>query len=251
MSDSAPPPPHTDQSGLAQPRTLVYCPVIHSVADLGALGKTVRTATHAALGAEAWRRRVHTVEQMWTEVERMIAAMHLEPARTRVYQDGLPICPHELDIVKEMTDKGSRNHRILLRLHAAGATLMGTESAPLLLEEYNLAKRLLTMASDQDEDVDQNQDQGRSALQMQACALLKARDRFIAERINSTLAPGEVGILFLGMLHNITPWLAPDIQVDYPLGTPIGAAVVDAPTSDETAEKAAVDPGSPRDISRE
>lgn len=207
---------------LTEPRTLIYCPVIHSVVDLGALGKPVQTATRTALGAEAWRRRVHTVEQMWNEIERLIDAMELDPARTRLYQDGLPICDHELEIVKEMTYKGSRNHRILLRLIGRGATLMGTESAPLLLQEYNLAKRLLDPSqANMDPDA-------RDALQMHARELLKARDRFIAERINSTLGTGDTGLLFLGMLHDITPWLEPDIQVAYPLGTPLGSDAVAA-----------------------
>lgn len=219
--------PQPGDDRLAKSRTLIYCPVIHSVVDLGALGKPVHSAIHTALGAEAWRRRVHTVDQMWNEIERLIEGMALDPARTRVYQDGLPICAHELDIVKEMTYKGSRNHRILMRLHTRGATLMGTESAPLLLQEYGLAKRIL--APDQggfDSD-------GRDAIQMHSRMLLKARDRFIAERINATLVPGEVGILFLGMLHDITPWLDPDIQVAYPLGTPVGADAVGLPEEDE------------------
>ena len=228
MSDQTHPLAETGHTGLAVPRTLIYCPVIHSVVDLGALGKPVQSATRTALGAEAWRRRVHTVDQMWTEIERLIEAMHLPPERTRLYQDGLPICEHELDIVKEMTYKGSRNHRILLRLHTKGATIMGTESAPLLLQEYNLAKRLL--APEQMEELDGD---GRDALQMHARMLLKARDRFIAERINATLAAGEVGILFLGMLHDVTPWLDPDIQVAYPLGTPVGADGVGAPAESD------------------
>lgn len=206
--------------GETAPRTLIYCPVIHSVVDLGALGTPVQTATRTAFGADAWRRRVHTVDHMWNEIERLIDGMHLDFKRTRLYQDGLPVCEHELDIVKEMTYKGSRNHRILLRLHARGAALMGTESAPLLLQEYNLAKRLL---DPEQGDLDH---EGRDALQIQARDLLKARDRFIAERINATLGPGEVGILFLGMLHDVTPWLDSDIQVAYPLGTPVGSDAV-------------------------
>lgn len=198
-------------------RTLVYCPVIHSQVDLGALRAPVESATHTAFGAEAWRRRVHTVEQMWTEIEQFIDGLDLDPARTRVYQDGLPICGHELEIVKEMTYKGSRNHRILMRLHSQGATLMGTESGPLLLQEYNLAKRLL------DPDLQGLDSDGRDALQRQARTLLKSRDLFIAGRINETLKAGEVGILFLGMLHDVAPWLASDIRVAYPLGTPVGS----------------------------
>jgi hypothetical protein len=211
----------------AESRTLIYCPVIHSVVDLGALGTPVQTATRTAYGADAWRRRVHTVDQMWSEIERLIEGMELDHKRLRLYQDGLPVCEHELEIVKEMTYKGSRNHRILMRLYTKGATLMGTESGPLLLQEYKLAKRLLSPdAGDLDGD-------GRDALQMHARELLRSRDRFIAERINATLAPGEVGILFLGMLHDVTPWLDPDIQVAYPLGTPIGADSVGAATDGE------------------
>ncbi|WP_295389003.1 hypothetical protein [uncultured Thiodictyon sp.] len=220
MPGHAEPDPQRASHALTAPRTLIYCPIIHSVVDLGALGKPVQTATSTALGAEAWRRRVHTVDQMWGEIERLIGDIELDPARTRLYQDGLPICEHELDIVKEMTYKGSRNHRILLRLHTRGAQLMGTESAPLLLQEYNLAKRLLSP------DQGGLDSDGRDALQMHARELLKARDRFIADRINATLAPGDLGILFLGMLHDITPWLDPDIQVAYPLGTPVGSDTV-------------------------
>ncbi|NCC28265.1 MAG: hypothetical protein EOM22_08995 [Gammaproteobacteria bacterium] len=198
-------------------RTLIYCPVIHSQVDLGALRGPVQSATHTAFGNEAWRRRVLTVEQMWTEIEQMIDGLDLDPTRTRLYQDGLPICGHELEIVKEMSYKGSRNHRILLRLHSQGATLMGTESGPLLLQEYNLAKRLL------DPDQQGLDSDGRDALQMQARTLLKSRDLFIAGRINETLKVGEVGILFLGMLHDITPFLTSDIRVAYPLGTPVGS----------------------------
>lgn len=213
--------------GASSSRSLIYCPVIHSVIDLGALGAPVQTATRSAFGADTWRRRVHTVDHMWTEIERLIDSMHLDFKRTRLYQDGLPVCEHELDIVKEMTCKGSLNHRILLRLHARGAALMGTESAPLLLQEYDLAKRLL--APDQGHLVHEDRD----ALQTQARDLLKARDRFIGERINTTLGPGEVGILFLGMLHDVTPWLDSDIQVAYPLGTPVSADAVGVVTRDD------------------
>lgn len=205
------------QIGPDSTRTLLYCPVIHSQVDLGALRAHVQSATHTAFGAEAWRRRVHTVEQMWTEIEQFIDGLDLDPARIRVYQDGLPICDHELEIVKEMTYKGSRNHRILLRLHSKGATLMGTESGPLLLQEYNLAKRLL---DPEQQGLDSD---GRDALQVQARTLLKSRDLFIAGRINETLKAGEVGILFLGMLHDVAPWLASDIRVAYPLGRPVGS----------------------------
>lgn len=205
-------------------RYLIYFQVVHSSVDLGALATRVQTATSTTFGADAWRRHVQALDRFWNEVEGLLDGLYLDPKRTRLYQDGLPVCGHELEIVEEMTRKGSHNHRILLRLHSMGATLMGTESGPLLLQEYNLDKQLLTL------DQDNPDSKGLDALQMHAREVLIARDCFIAERINTTLEQGETGILFLGILHDVSPWLNPDIQVLYPLGTPVGANAIGDPS---------------------
>jgi hypothetical protein len=61
-----------------------------------------------------------------------VAAIHLE---------GLPVCGHESEIVADLARAGSRNHRLLLRLREFGAIIMGTESAELLVEEYQLSSK--------------------------------------------------------------------------------------------------------------
>ncbi|NCA69387.1 MAG: hypothetical protein EOM91_04645 [Sphingobacteriia bacterium] len=220
MSTSVDPTPATTPDAT---RALLYYPVIHSLVDLGALRASVESAAQRSRGAEAWRERVRTIDQMWDEIERSIETLVLDPTRVRLYQDGLPICDHVHEIVRDMAEKGGRNHQILQRLRMRGATLMGTESPDLLLQEYDLAKRLLgadqaSLGGDQ-----------RDALQMQARTLLKARDRVIAERINDTLLAGETGILFLGMLHDVNPWLDATIRVEYPIGRP---SVTDRPDPD-------------------
>jgi hypothetical protein len=48
-------------------------------------------------------------------------------------------------------------------------------------------------------------------------ALLQRRDQFIGQRIHETLKNGETGILFLGMLHQLEQYLAPNVKVTYPL----------------------------------
>ena len=99
-----------------------------------------------------------------------------------------------------------------MRLMNAGATVMGTESLELLLQEYELAKRDLGAA----------RPLGLKASdKAQRASLLSRRDRFIAERINNTLLPGEIGIIFLGMFHCLEPWLEKDIEVVYPNGRPV------------------------------
>jgi hypothetical protein len=84
--------------------------------------------------------------------------------------------------------------------------LMGTESPELLVEEYQLALTGLGSGPD-----------GARRRELSAAALLEKRDRFIADRINSTLQQGETGILFLGMLHSVQPYLDRDIDVVYPV----------------------------------
>ena len=123
----------------------------------------------------------------------------------------MPVCGHEREIVSELAGAGSRNHRLLLELEARGATLMGTESPELLVEEYQLATAAFASGATVVTDIRQQQSRD---------TLLEKRDRFVADRINRTLGDGESGILFMGMLHAITQYLDSDIRVDYPLGAP-------------------------------
>ncbi|HEY2104754.1 MAG TPA: hypothetical protein VGH29_03155, partial [Candidatus Binataceae bacterium] len=140
----------------------------------------------------------------WTAIEGALAGLNLRYELVRIYQDGLPVCGHELRIVRELARAGSRNHRLLLAMHQRGATIMGTESAQLVVQEYQLAQQSMANA--------QPQGQPRAAEETVARSLLKRRDQFIAERINATLKPRETAIVFLGLLHSLRGMLAPDIE---------------------------------------
>ena len=142
--------------------------------------------------------------------------MRLDAQKTRVYQDGLPICGFEERIVRELANAGSSNHQLILRLLDRGAVLMGTEDSRLLVEEYEMQKQRLAQATS-----------GRSRPGERGNRsehVLEARDRFIAERIDHTLQDGEVGLLFLGALHRLDPLKATDIRVET-LGEGLGKAV--------------------------
>jgi hypothetical protein len=110
-----------------------------------------------------------------------------------------------LDIVRDLAVSGSRNHVILLDLVARGATIVGTESPALLLEEYELVQQLLVRLAADDAHGPTAQDQELSGL------VLEQRDRFIAGRVDETLKAGEVGLIFLGLLHALERFLPPDI----------------------------------------
>jgi hypothetical protein len=194
-------------------RTLFYFPIVHSQSEMGALGQSIMKVTQQKLGRRVWRRKVDLVGRFWSSIEDIVFKnLSLPYALTRVYQDGLPVCDKEEEIVADIARMGSPNHRLLLRLKEKGAMIMGTESAELLIEEYQLAKKILEVKD------------ARAAMKIEAKQkvasnlLLEKRDAFIAARIAGTLQAGETGILFLGMLHNPVARLPADIQVLCPLG---------------------------------
>ena len=200
-----------DKGARSPERRLVYIPIIHTLADMGALGESVQRVKLSALGRQGLAHNAAVVEKMWEEIERVATSLKLTPGMARVYQDGLPVCGHEEEIVSELAQAGSRNHGLLLKLQAGGAVLMGTESPELLVEEYRQAGAALASG-------------GVAPAKMRQTrlhdALLERRDRYIADRVNGTLGAGESGILFIGMLHEVTRYLDSDIDVVYPLGRP-------------------------------
>jgi hypothetical protein len=195
------------------PRTLIYFPIIHTPEDLGSLKDPAVRAALEKVGRSGLVRRLAVIDQIWSDIERAIKALALDFNRVRLYQDGLPVCEREAEIVKTLAEAGNRNHQILLALMARGGNLMGTESSDLLVQEYQAARQALTTRPPRAAGLAA---QRRTLSE----ALLKRRDEFIARRINETLQDGETGILFLGMLHSLEPYLARDIGVVYPLHRP-------------------------------
>lgn len=191
-------------------RKLIYLPIVHNLADMGDLRDSVKEASVRKIGRQSWKRKQGLIEKLWDDIESALGGLAVEMDKVRIYQDGLPVSGKEADIVRELADSGSRNHQLLLQLIEKGAKLMGTESPELLLEEYEMAKRGLS--------VRQARLKGRE--KSGSATLLQRRDKFVAERINDTLKEGEVGIVFLGMLHAPEQWLAEDIRVSYPIGRP-------------------------------
>ena len=195
-------------------RRLLHIPIIHSQAEMGSLSPTIQAIQVRKLGTKGWKRNVSLIEGIWTRIEETIDSWSLPYEKVRLYQDGLPVCGRELEIVAELAKAGSRNHQLLLRLKGRGALLMGTEPAGLLVQEYNLIKQTLAASGPAADARREARRQESSRL------LLKHRDQAIAERINQTLCRGEIGLLFLGMLHSVEAWLARDIQVTHPLYPP-------------------------------
>lgn len=183
---------------------------------MGALSQSVRRAALKQLGLTGWRHKVNLIDHLWTEIERVINGLVLSYEKVRLYQDGLPVCGREVEIVKEVGNTGSRNYQLLLHLMKKGAKVMGTESPELLVEEYEMTKQLMAAGSKNNTEGAFGEGHRRPLMD----SLLKRRDQYIAERINKTLGPGETGILFLGGLHSLENRLDKDIRIIYPIHKP-------------------------------
>lgn len=185
-------------------RVVIHVPIIHTHADMGALGDRIKQQLVHRFGEHWWQSKASLVDRIWDEIEVALLNDQLQYDRVRIYQDGLPICGRELEIVKELAAAGSRNHRLLLEMARRGALIMGTESGELLVEEYSRIQRLLGTSGAPSEQKEAGRLGGD---------LIEKRDRFVANRIDSTLARGELGIVFMGLLHSIARFLPKDIRV--------------------------------------
>ncbi len=181
-----------------EPRQLIYIPIVHETADMGSQAERLRQVYVERYGEQAWTESRKAVAAFWERVEKEIDELHLDYRKVRLYQDGLPLCGREADIVRDVAAQGSNNYRILLDLMGKGAVLEGTEDPALLLKEYALIK---AAASTEAEAGDK------------ARRLLEQRDRFIAARIDATLRSGETGMLFMGTLHQVREVLPESIAV--------------------------------------
>lgn len=176
-------------------RQLIHIPIIHTAADLGSLSDPVQARYEQVLGPDGWSRRERAIERFWDAIGRQVRCLRLDEKHARVYQDGLPVCGFEEKIVRELAQAGSPNHQLIVELLDKGAELTGTEDPHLLIEEYEFQKQAIPMAGLSDQQRREHRDR--------ADRLLKARDEFIAGRIDETLADGETGLLFLGALHRL------------------------------------------------
>jgi hypothetical protein len=178
-------------------RALIYVPIIHLEVDLGSMAGELKRRFEEAFGPDQWTRRYAAIEAMWEGLRAKLVALPLAWPRTRLYQDGLPVCGHERAIVADLAGKGSHNHRLLSELMERGATLMGTEDPELMVAEYRRIQKLLQAGQQHAPD------QVIEALQREGEEILRGRDAFIARRIEETLAERETGILFIGLLHRV------------------------------------------------
>jgi hypothetical protein len=188
---------------------LVYVPILHAEDD----------SEHAA-SLLPKTRRVHrkkeeipdcpsAIGEMWEGIAAKIAGLDLPWERTRIYQDGLPVCGNERALVARLAESGCRSSAFVLSLIRKGATITGTEDIELLIKEYDLLNKLLMKrhgASQQAASAD---------YQAKSRELLALRDIFVFDRIAATLQDGELPLVFMGVMHRLDKLLEDAYLVSY------------------------------------
>ena len=192
---------------MKDPRRLIYVPILHAQED--------SERTDAALTQEhpIRRRKIEkepsAVKEMWNGIAAKIAGLNLPWHRTRIYQDGVPVCGNVLALATRLAKGGSPNLSFILDLIEKGATLEGTEDLDLLIQEYDLLNNLLLTNSAA------QRAEANAEYQEKSRELLALRDQFTFNRIASTLQDEEVPIVFMGVMHRLDKLLEKDFLVSY------------------------------------
>jgi hypothetical protein len=190
-------------------KRLIYVPVIHTEADMGSVAEPLKKEYIQRYGLKKWQEHINAINSMWQGIRQKIFTLGLEYKRTKVYQDGLPVCNKELAIASDLAQAGNENYKIILELLQRGAKLLGTEDPELLLEEYNYIKDVAQI------DNLEEKEKAIKEYDKKARDILEKRDQYMADRITKTLKDGETGILFIGMRHRVDEKLRQEIEVSY------------------------------------
>ena len=189
-------------------RTLIYVPIIHSVADMGSMGDELKRKSVSGLGDNIWQKHTDTVNGYWTAIQSYFENIELHVPGIKIYQDGMFVDGEmALKLIQDGVKSGSKNSEIVSNLITRGAILVKTEDFKMVKDEYD-GLQLIIKSKNSLKKIIQ-----LLRYKISKPIFLKRRDRFIAATIDETLGPNETGILFVGAYHNVIKNLPKDIKV--------------------------------------
>lgn len=189
-------------------RTLIYVPIIHSVADMGSLGEELKRKSISGLGENLWQKHTDTVNGYWEAIESYFENIDLYIKGTKIYQDGMFVDGEmAMKLIGDGVKSGSKNSEIVLKLINRGAVLVKTEDFKMVKAEYDGLQLILKSKSNIKKIIQ------LVRYKMMKPILLRRRDQFIAATIDKTLEQDETGILFIGAYHKVIKKLSKDITV--------------------------------------
>ncbi len=188
---------------------LLYVPVLHTRRESEDIALSLKGTGGDKQSARPEDEYDRSVKDMWAGISSKLRETGISFPALRIYQDALPVCGMEKEIVSKLAGKGSRNHQLILELLSGGARLEGTEDQRLLIKEYDCLTRFIASASGKDRGA------ALERYRVESAELMKQRDPFIAERIKSTLQDDEVPLVFMGVRHGLGELLRDDFVITY------------------------------------
>lgn len=191
-------------------KSLIYFPIVHTSNDMGSMSNALSLDGENKYGKDAWKNHLMSVDASWNKIEELIniTIKDIIPTKIKIYQDGMPVNGEAGNrIVKQVSQMGSKNYKIIENLLSLGAILENAENKELLIKEYELFSNMIN-AKTTSEKLMANiiyLDLSKESL--------NNRDSHIANQINLTLNDGEIGIAFFGATHSIIEKLSDDIDV--------------------------------------
>lgn len=177
-------------------RLLLYVPVIHGREDMGSFADRLDD------GAGCYQQ----AHERWERLMGVIKGLPLSWNAAKIYQDGLP--DTDAGTVRRVVEAvRGLNYDLLRWLTSRGAQVLGTESPGLLKQEYCCLATVIDATEGTAAML------ARARYAWRASQLLRDRDRYMARRIDDTLEPGDVGVLFVGKAHQVDQLLPQDILV--------------------------------------
>jgi len=190
--------------------TLIYVPILHTQKEAGEILVSLR-GSESEKPLNSMVQQEKPTKEMWEGIYEKLKESNIHYPSVRIYQEALPVCGKESEIVAKLAEKGSRNHQLILELMRKGARLEGTEDPDLLIKEYDYLTKLVNTVSVSI----QNYRQALKEYQDKSMKLMKKRDLFITKRIKDSLKNGEMPLVFMGVRHQLEKLLQQDFVINY------------------------------------
>lgn len=203
-------------------RRLIYIPVLHSP-------EIVRWSQLGIAEDMAMKVEQLGFGSIWKDIQYHLGKLNAE--KIRVYQDswtrGTLLLNEEvreglenvaLEISREEGTGVPSEISVLFDLSAKNSVILErTEDEQLIQDTSDAFREIDKIASEPGLEEMSEEQFGQlvrrvSGAREEILRLREPRDIFIARRIDETLQAGEVGILFMGVLHDVASKLPPDIQ---------------------------------------
>ncbi|MDD5626419.1 MAG: hypothetical protein PHW01_00170 [Patescibacteria group bacterium] len=177
-------------------RGLYYIPMLHTEEELGGLKETLTEAHKSLFSAQQTEVLFKEIKEYWRLVAERIEKAAFRERETasplHIFVDSLPNGTEDLiqKTVQSLIASGKiPAYQIIAKLQADGAKVHGTENLEWLIKEVNYWKAVV----------------GRERLRnpQEEKELLENRDKAIIDRINEVVPQEEIGILFIGRMHNV------------------------------------------------